>query len=62
MPLADRSLNWALMRVSCTTSTLARLGSATLISIEGGTRFDKGKRYIDHLRAISAPILAALSR
>ena len=45
-----------------TTNTLARLGSATLISIEGGTRFDKGKRYIDHLRAISDPILAALSR
>ena len=45
-----------------TTTTLARLGAATLVSVEGGTRFDKGKRYIDHLRAISTSIRAALAK
>lgn len=45
-----------------TSSTLARLAGGTLVSLEGGTRFQDGQRYLDHLKHNTEALHAALSR
>jgi zinc/manganese transport system substrate-binding protein len=43
-----------------TSQTLARLGKARLVVIEGATRFDEGEGYLDHMRKVTEAIYVSL--
>jgi zinc/manganese transport system substrate-binding protein len=45
-----------------TSETLARLSQSEMVLLHGGTRFQKGERYVDHVRHTAEEIFDALSR
>jgi zinc/manganese transport system substrate-binding protein len=44
-----------------TSETLAQLAGADLVVLPGGTRFESGERYLDHLRQLSEELYDALA-
>jgi zinc/manganese transport system substrate-binding protein len=45
-----------------TSATLARLAAGELIVVCGGTKFDEGERYVDHIRELANRVYEALAR
>ncbi len=45
-----------------TSETLARMVGSEMVLLHGGTRFDKGERYLDHVRHTAQEIYDALAR